>query len=284
MKSASQIVWLVQPRPEKGGNHHRSQQQHPSHRRRAGLAPVQIRQLAHLLLRPDRLPHLEADQPTDHPVAKHQRQQEGGHRRRDGAERDVLENIQRRPRSPPVIDEVHHVRASSSTMVSIFTDRLPLISTVSPFRAMLRNTAAASSVVPGVSACRTPMLARRRRDARRDFPHGDDAIDLLPRRGLPHPPVPMFGFHSQFIHLPQHRDLSPRHLPKRLQRRHHRVRVRVIRIVQDGNPPHHLPLHPPPGELCPQQPMHAGLQFHAIFEAHRHGQHGIPHHVTPRRA
>src|SRR5450432_2835544 len=102
---------------------------------------------------PDRLSELQRDQFPDDVVAEEKRDGKGRDGRQDGAESDIVENVEALEPLCQAMQEKHHDAqpvsiwrfANSSSTRSVRAERLPLTSTRSPGRAASQSSSAASS-------------------------------------------------------------------------------------------------------------------------------------------
>src|SRR5882724_6147269 len=106
-----------------------------------------------LFFRSNRLTNFQRDQFANHEISERERENERGHRSRDGAERNVTENVEAFDLLTEEVEVIHHRENSSardrfvnsSSTRSIRAERLPLIKTKSPGAAFLSRSSAASS-------------------------------------------------------------------------------------------------------------------------------------------
>src|SRR5205085_7465768 len=85
---------VVGTRPEKTGNEDRSDNQDAAHGRRSLFSTVQFRETMDLRRLANRLAKLERSQNSDHEVSKQKREKKRRDRTRDGAKRDIKENVE----------------------------------------------------------------------------------------------------------------------------------------------------------------------------------------------
>src|ERR1041385_5267676 len=96
---------------------------------------------------PDRLSDFQRNQFADRKISERQREHERSHRRRDGAERDVTEDVEAFDLLAQQVEVIHHGATSSgrgflensSRTRSIRAERLPLIKTRSPGAALFSS-------------------------------------------------------------------------------------------------------------------------------------------------
>src|SRR5262249_33387467 len=180
-------VDLSHVRQEQGRDGEREEDQYPAHGRRAALALVRGGTVL-----ADRLPDLQGRQPADHGRPEEQRQaerHEPGHQR---AERDVLEDVERRPVGAKIVQEHGEHHASPPPTRSRSTDssaapREAFRSTRSPARHSTFSRSAASpwsaaTVIrsAGMPAALAPRRTRPPRDPTTTRPSSPAAAAVRP--------------------------------------------------------------------------------------------------------